>query len=178
MAIERSFTPHRLVMGLLVSSPNMLKRVCNDLIDLYGPILAMSDVHQFTFTDYYDEEMGGSPFRCYLSFERLIDPSCLSSIKLRTNELERQYCIRQGREVNLDPGLLSLTNIILATTKNRAHRIPLMKGIYGELTLLYVHKSYQCFPWTYQDYASESVKNLFSCWREDYKKQLKQEGYL
>jgi hypothetical protein len=80
--------------------------------------------------------------------------------------------------VNLDPGLLGQANLVLATTKNRAHRIPLSEGIYAELTLMYANKQFKSFPWTYADYTSEEVKLLFASWREQYRRQLKQEGHL
>ncbi|NCC63251.1 MAG: DUF4416 family protein [Spirochaetia bacterium] len=122
--------------------------------------------------------MGGEPQRCYLCFEQLVDPSSLADIKLQTNILEKKYSIEGGRRVNLDPGLLSLANVILATTKGRAHRIPLSEGIYAELTLMYAHKAFQSFPWTYQDYNDDAIKSLLCLWRNRYKQQLKQEGYL
>jgi len=178
MASERSFVPHRLIMGLLFSPFIPLDTICEELTKLYGPIVKRSECNSFSFTDYYNEEMGGEPQRCYLCFEQLVDPSTLADIKHQTNALETRYSIDGARKVNLDPGLLSLANVILATTKGRAHRIPLYGGIYAELTLMYVNKGFQSFAWTYQDYNDEKVKNLFCVWRKEYKQQLKQEGYL
>ena len=178
MADEHAFTPHRLILGLLISPDVSLDQVLDDLTGCFGPLLEQSDQHRFTYTDYYNQEMSGEPYRSYLCFSRLVDPSTLAAIKQQTNKLEDHYRKDGGRRVNLDPGTLSLANVILATTKGRAHRIPLSQGIYAELTLLYANKSYQCFPWTYQDYASKKVQTLLLQWREQYKKQLKQEGYL
>ena len=50
------------------------------------------------------------------------------------------------RRVNIDRGFLSLSRLILATTKDNAHRIPLEKGIYGEITLLYQKQAFQEMP--------------------------------
>lgn len=178
MGREQGFLPHRLVMGVLVSQQEMIFLVKERLIELYGPILDSTEPSFFTYTDYYDDEMGGKPLRFYLSFAHLIDPSRLSSIKRETNALEAEFTQNGGRRVNLDPGLLSQANLVLATTKNRAHRIPLSEGIYAELTLMYANKQFKSFPWTYADYTSEGVKLLFASWRERYRRQLKQEGFL
>jgi hypothetical protein len=178
MGKEQEFLPHRLVMGVLVSQQEMISLVTEQLVAHYGLLLDCTEPKVFTYTDYYDDEMGGKPLRLYLSFAHLIDPSRLSTIKRETNALELEFSQHGGRRVNLDPGLLSLANLILATTKNRAHRIPLADGIYAELTLLYTNKQFQSFPWTYADYKSEEVKLLFASWREQYRKQLKQEALL
>lgn len=170
--------PCRLVMGVLVDTQALLDHVVSLLEGLYGPILHTSELSLFTFTDYYDQEMGGKPYRCYLGFEKLVDPSSLSSIKRQTNALEDAYHSGGGRRVNLDPGLLSLGNLILATTKNRSHRIPLSEGIYAELTLQYERNAFHGFNWTYADYQSEEVKQLFALWRKTYHEQLKREGCL
>ncbi|MGH0053087.1 MAG: DUF4416 family protein [Sphaerochaetaceae bacterium] len=176
MGREQGFTPQRLIMGVLISRQELIPTVIEHLVTLYGPLLDCSEPKVFSYTDYYDEEMDGKPLRFYLSFKELVDPSCLAAIKRQTDDLEKLFCEQGNRRVNLDPGLLSLANLILATTKNRAHRIPLRDGIYAELTLLYANKQFQSFPWTYADYKSEVVKELFSSWRESYRKQMKQEG--
>ncbi|MGE4455111.1 MAG: DUF4416 family protein [Sphaerochaeta sp.] len=178
MACQRLFLPYRLVMGVLVSERGILSTVKERLTEQYGPVFSETIPEPFRYTDYYNEEMGGTPLRLYLCFLHLVDPARLASIKMETNSLEQEFSEQGSRRVNLDPGLLSSANLILATTKNRSHRIPLQDGIYGELTLLYARKHFQSFPWTYADYKSDEVKQLFSAWRGDYRRQLKQEGYI
>jgi hypothetical protein len=97
----------------------------------------------------------------------------LAQFKTRSNEIEVLFMEEGNRKINLDPGMLSAENLILATTKNRSHRIPLNNGIYGELTLMYSDKEFQSFPWTYADYASESFKSFFYRLRVSYLEQLK-----
>ena len=75
--------------------------------------------------------------------------------------------------MNLDPGLLSLSNFILATCKDRSHRIPLRDGIYAETTLIYQDKDFQRLPWTYADYSSDEIKAVLRGFREKFKKMLK-----
>ncbi|NLZ76641.1 MAG: DUF4416 family protein, partial [Spirochaetales bacterium] len=68
--------------------------------------------------------------------------------------------------------LLTLGNLVLATTKNRSHRIALDVGIYAELTLIYHDRSYRALPWTYADYKSPKTIMLLNSWRST----LKQNG--
>ena len=125
----------------------------------------------FSFTDYYDSEMGSRPQRYLLLFRNLVDPSDLADIKIRTNELEKLFATEEGnRHINLDPGVLSLSSFILATCKDRSHRIPLHDGIYGETTLIYKDHDFQSLPWTYADYRSDEIRSLLRAFRDIYKK--------
>ncbi len=178
MGTERSFTPSLLVMGLLITDLSLLSSLTEKLVSEFGPVMAMSEPSRFVFTDYYDQEMGAKPWRLYLCFERLVDPSSLADIKKWTNALETDWEREGRRTCNLDPGLLSLSSLILATTKARAHRIPLHSGIHAEVTLIYQAGAFSILPWTYQDYRSEGVQAMLKVWREVYHKQLKQAGYL
>ena len=105
----------------------------------------------------------------------LVSPDQLPDIKIRTNELEEKFAADGNRKINLDPGLLSLSSLILATTKNNVHRIPLQKGIYGEVTLMYVNKEYQTLPWTYADYRTPAFHEIFKEMRQLLKKRIRAE---
>ena len=134
----------------------------------FGPIAAISEEIDFNFTDYYVPEMGDGIRRFFIAFERLISPDELAAVKTLTNELELEYADGEDRKINLDPGLISESNLILATTKNRAHRIPIGLSLYGEVTLIYHKKGWQSFPWSYADYRSEEVQKTMSEFRSLY----------
>lgn len=168
MGEVRAFVPSRLVIGVLSTSEDSHLELFSLLSEEFGPILEMSESVSFTFSDYYNQEMGGRPQRFFLVFERLYDPSRLAEAKLITNQIEKQFTKEDGRTVNLDPGLLSMPNLILATTKNRSHRIPLEKGIYAEVTLCYEKGEFHALPWTYADYGSEEFRLLFKRFRSEY----------
>jgi hypothetical protein len=131
------------------------------LEELFGPIDFESPPAPFTFTSYYEREMGSPLSRWFVSFARLVMPDTLAAIKLRTNSLEAELAGPGGRAFNLDPGLLTLARFVLATTKESAHRIPLAGGIYADLTLRYEKGSFRPLPWTYPDYRSEPYIALF-----------------
>lgn len=131
----------------------------------FGPIAIEDGPFIFNFTDYYTREMGTDLKRKFVAFERPVDPSSLSSIKLLTNKIEDSLgSIEEGvskRTVNMDPGYLDAARVVLATTKNCAHRIYLGNGIYAEITLLFRHGSWNHLDWTYPDYRTNEYHEFF-----------------
>lgn len=149
----------KLFCGVLAAGGDALESARCELAALFGPIDVVSETVPFTFTSYYEPEMGPGLLRQFVAFERLVDPDCLAGVKLQTNALEMRFTRepadgRPGRAVNLDPGLISPANLVLATGKNFAHRIYLADGIYAELTLLFRHGAISTFEWTYPDFRA------------------------
>jgi hypothetical protein len=103
----------------------------------------------------------------------LVDPAELAAIKLRCNELEQLFIEEGRRKVNLDPGLISLGKLILASTKDNAQRVPLSRGIYGEISLIYRKKAFRPLPWTYPDYQSDRYHEILRHIRGLYAEQLR-----
>ena len=172
--MAREFQKCALVMGILSTSEDRREEITEILIKNFGPIEQQSPVLDFPYTDYYDSEMGSRPVRYLLLFRNLVDPSTLSDIKTQTNNLEKQFADANGnRKLNLDPGILSLSNFILATCKDRSHRIPLKDGIYAETTLIYQDHGFQTLPWTYADYRSEVIRTILKAFRDTYRTILK-----
>jgi len=172
MGSAGTFTPEKLVMGILSSRGRGGEELLSLLVELWGGIDFHCPPFPFTFTSYYDSEMGAGIERSFVSFGRLVDPSCLARIKRETNAIEDRFREDGRRTVNLDPGLMALSRFSLATTKESAHRIPLEAGIYAEVTLLYSRKSFQPLAWTYPDYRSERYIQVLEEVRRIYKEQL------
>lgn len=173
MGRVNEFEKEMLVIGVLSSGLSLRTSAESELEKVlresFGPILIKSDVHPFIWSHYYDEEMGETISRVFYAFRELVNPQDLWKIKILTNSLEDKYACGGKRPVNLDPGLLSLNRLILATTKNTAHRIPLSGGIYAELTLLYRSGCFHPLDWTYPDYASAEFLPFFLDLRGRYK---------
>ncbi len=143
------------------------------LVKVYGPVDHISPLWPFDFTSYYAEESGEGLLRQFLSFAELIDPGKLAEIKLRTNQLEQEHASGGRRQINLDPGYVDLSKLVLATTKNHQHRIYLGRGIYAEVTLRYTRKSFRPWEWTYPDYRTNHYVEFFNQVRETYLEQLR-----
>jgi hypothetical protein len=132
----------------------------------YGPIVLASSIFQFSDTSYYGASMGEPLLKQFFAFERLIDPAKLVDIKLLTNQWEEQYAaianVSEPRPLNLDPGYLELGKLVLATTKDHAHRIYLDRGIYAEVTLQYRRDSgWRAAEWTFPDYRRPDYHAFF-----------------
>jgi len=145
----------------------------HELEDLFGPVAGVHGPEPFTHTGYYDAELGAPLQRRFLAFDELLPHDRLAWAKLQTNELERRHSREDGRRlVNLDPGLLSLERLVLATGKNYTHRIYLSQGIWADLTLIYQRNKWQVLPWTFPDYADSSMQHHLLRLREHYKERV------
>jgi hypothetical protein len=136
-----------------------------------------SDFYAFGYTDYYEKQMGPGLKRQFLSFHELIKPEHLSRFKMRTNKIEEIIRVEskaKHRLVNIDPGYLTAAALIMATTKDFAHRIPLQNGIYAHLELLFLKKNVQTLGWTYPDFKTERYHSFFLDVRKSYLLQLRQ----
>jgi len=133
------------------------------LVKAYGSLDYESSLLPFNYTRYYEREMGPHIWRRLISFEKLVQRDQLPDIKCFCMDLEKQFLDEQGnRRVNLDPGLLTTENLILATGKNFSHRIYLRRGIFAEMTLYYHNQRFNRLPWTYPDYRSEEFCAIFT----------------
>ena len=64
------------------------------------------------------------------------------------------------RRANIDPGLLSIESLVLATTKYAGHRVCIAPQLYAEVTLLYQRGRYRPLEWTYPDYQGDAVQRF------------------
>ncbi len=168
----------KLFFGLLFPDEELLaateKRLSND----YGDIDLESPIVPFDKTHYYEKEMGPVLFRRFISILPLMDVGELPSVKIQTNAIEKLSAAPDGnRRVNIDPGYLSMSKVVLATTKDYNHRLYLDKKIYGEVTLHYGsrEKGYIPWEWTYPDYGERSAIAFFNTLRGIYREQLRKE---
>jgi hypothetical protein len=129
------------------------------LNERFGPMEYLSDPFPFAETAYYDDELGTPILRRIIGFERLVEQDSLPGIKLWTNDCEMAWASSGKRLFNLDPGLLTLERLVLATGKNFTHRIYLGAGIWGDLTLIYTKGAWQTLPWTFPDYAGPVMRD-------------------
>jgi hypothetical protein len=132
----------------------------------WGPIAMESPVFDFVETDYYEPTMGPGIKKIFWAFEKPFDMAKLVDIKLATNRWEEEYAaeakLPEPRPLNLDPGYLTLGKLVLASTKDFAHRIYLDRGVYAEITLFYLHHHWQHHERTLTDYRREDYQQFFS----------------
>lgn len=180
MGTPDAYQPHKLFVAVLYASGVTFEELREVLEGCFGAVDSILEPHPFTHSTYYDQEMGPCLQRALLSFSRIVDPSSMARLKRTTNALERRFArpapsgeTGLRRTVNLDPGLLSLSRVMLATTKASAHRVPLCAGYYAEVTLMFRRGRYVPFEWTYPDYRSEPFLDWLLLVRRSYHSQLR-----
>lgn len=181
MARVTEALPVKLIIGVLSSAEDVLKKAKTHLQKRFGPFDFQSPVLPFNYTNYYDNQMGPHLKRQFFSARRLFEPGHLADIKLYTNKLEaklsrKHRAVHQNkgfpRRINLDPGYICAAKLVLATCKDYSHRIYLGKGIYAEVTLQYRGNSFVPQEWTYPDYRSKEYLEILNTVRTLYMKQL------
>ncbi len=140
----------KLVAGVLYDGEiSLWDWAVREMSRLWGEVQRISDMYPFTCTNYY-KEIGDPLFRRFLSFKNLSEGNILAKRKIQAIALEQ----RSGtpRKINIDPGLLDGARLILASTKDRAQRIPISETLYAEVTLRYKKKRWTPFDYTFPDF--------------------------
>jgi hypothetical protein len=170
-------SPVKLVIAILSSDAQCLDQVRPVLVEALGPVDLVSDVWPFVQTAYYADQAGQQIVRQFVSIEKLVDPGVLADMKHRTNEIEQELAHVLDRPfprpVNLDPGVIEPSKLILATTKNYSHRIYIGKKMYAEVTLVFDKGGWRPLPYTYPDYRQRQYFDFFTQVREKLLRQLR-----
>ncbi len=156
--------------SIIYHDQEVLTRTLNKLYHQYGRLMYLSRPLDFTQTHYYDRELGHPLKRVIIAFDKLMPRNCLPDVKTFTNGLEQLLSIDGKRRVNLDPGILCMESVNLATAKPYSHRFYLDKGIWGEVTLMYQGQSYYTLDWTYPDYRTPQIIEILNDIRKIYRR--------
>lgn len=171
--------PVKLICGILASDADALIVAVQRLGQEFGVIDLKSPVWPFDMTDYYRQQAGQNILRQFVAFGKLFDPEQLAAIKIKTNileqELSKQLKRTWPRPVNLDPGYIEPSKLVLASTKNFAHRVYIGQQIWAEVTMIYVKGVWQTFPFTFPDFKSGRYNEFLSQVRQKLVEQLKEE---
>lgn len=163
--------PVKLIIGMISPNVDLFDQLTQILVEKFGPVDLKSNVFNFDKTDYYEEEIGKNLKRRFLSFRELIEPRGLVEIKLFTNSLEEKFSLSKdepSRLINLDPGYLDCTRLVLANTKDSPNRIYLRERIYAEITLYFSQGTFKFRPWTFPDYKTREYIETFNQIRKLY----------
>ena len=150
--------PVKLICGMISASRELFASADKRLADAVGSVEIASEVWDFDFTDYYDGQMGCPLLRRFVALAGLVQPDKLIEAKLLTNEIEAEFARGKtfgvDRPINLDPGYVAESKLVLASMKDFSHRIYLGSGVYAEITLMYRKGNWESLDWTFPDYAS------------------------
>ena len=173
----KSPRPVKLIIGILAADHQCLHAAIEAMTSEFGEPDFVSNVWPFEKTDYYKDQTGEHIIRQFVSIEKLIAPGRRAKIKHKTNKLEKKLAVKLGfplpRPVNLDPGIIEPSKLVLATTKNYSHRIYIGKKMYAEVTLIFDKGHWRPLEHTYPDYKQQCYFDFFDRVRTRLLEQLK-----
>ncbi len=160
------------ITGILYPDDNFLEWSINRLSEIWGKPELLSTPVKFDKTDYYDY-ISPDLTRIFLSFPGLVNAGGLADWKHEAIEIEA-LSRQPVRAVNIDPGYVDGARLILASTKDHAHRIYLRDGIYGEVTMRYRFRKWQSFDYTFPDFASGCYDDFLLKVRKSWLREVKE----
>ncbi len=165
--------PVKYFCGIIFNDAGDLTSVKKELSGNFGEIDSEFGPVHFKWTDYYNAEMGSELQKAFVSFKDLRQKEAAPDFKIASNEIEQKFMKDSARNVNLDPGYIEMSKLILMTTKNFSHRIFIGKDIYAEVTLILRNGRWDSLDWTYPDFKSPEYIEYFKKLREIYRVQMK-----
>ena len=150
------------ICGVVSSSAADRSTAIGELAGRWGEIAVRSPPIPFDVGGYYATEMGGDLHQELIALGTPRPPDDLADWKHQTNAIEGNLArsiddARRPRPVNLDCGYLTEAKFVLATTKNRSHRIYIGRGMFAEITLTFVAGRWTPSSWTYPNYRHPDV---------------------
>jgi hypothetical protein len=138
-----------------------------ELKALWGEVEFAGEPVPFTKTDYY-RGIAPNLSRRFVCFEGLFDAGGLPDRKRAAIAVEAKS--RTPRIVNVDPGYVDGARLVLASTKDHAHRVYLSDGIFAEVTMRFRFGKWVPFDYTFPDFASGAYDDFLlrarSSWLE------------
>jgi hypothetical protein len=145
------------------------------LITHFGAVERESESFSFDFTDYYDD-ISPALMRCFFSFEGLRGAKELVGWKKTAIEIEATSASGGLRRVNIDPGYVDGARLVLASTKDNAHRIYVSDGIFAEVTLCRRRLGWESFTFTFPDFRSGRYDDFLETVRQDWRRDIRAES--
>lgn len=121
---------------------------------ILGPVDYRGGPKPFNLTGYYDDEMGTGISRVILSFSTPGRAEDLVKVKHSTAEMERRFAPSGGRDVNIDPGYMDYSKVVLASFKEGPWKIYIGGGVYADPVLYYFDGRWTPHRWSFPDFTS------------------------
>ena len=134
-----------------------------DLIELFGEVSKESDEYDFDkFTSYYEKEMGKRLVKRFIVFRKDVEKKELSDVKLKTTDIEKKYAKDEKRTINLDPGYLNESELVLASFKRGTnYKEQISDKVWLHKVLEFKGKEAITFWHTFPDYREKKNQEWF-----------------
>lgn len=165
MARVQEPTKGRPIVSIIYSSLDALSDSLKALERKFGPVQYETLEIDCSKSEMYSEEMGNELLRRFFSFERLAERGWLVEMKKICHKIEPNFADQTAgydfRTVNIDPGILTPSNLLMASHRELNHRVYLKDGVYAELALIYARGQFRRLPWTNPDYCRGEAIEFF-----------------
>lgn len=161
-------TPCLLFTSVLFNKSKIYPEKVKDIIQKYFGACDEFHPQYNPSLDYYSKEMGDKEdlIRIFFFNHTKYERDEFIMAKIWADKLEKDTAEYDKRIINIDVGLLTKEQMVLATGKAYSHRIYLSHGVYADLNYTYANDSYQKLTWTYPDYAHEEKLKFFNWLRQ------------
>ena len=151
----------KLIIAVMYKNKGVYKNAKRDLINKFDPIAKESKPYNFDkFTSYYAKEMGKGLIKRFVIFKKPVKKSGLAGIKLFTAKIEKKYSKNSKRQINLDPGYLTKTALVLASFKKGTnYKEQISDKVYAHKVLEFKKNKVITFWHTFPDYREK--KGIF-----------------
>jgi len=155
----------KLIISIVYSSMDALADSLQALERKFGRVFMETIEIETAEAEFYREEMGERLERRFFSFLKGVNRDSLADIKTTCARIEPLFADHVGdhlfRTANIDPGILSPENLVMASHRNMNHRVYLRDGVFSEVSLIYSRDQYMRLPWTSPDFYHEEAIDLF-----------------
>lgn len=152
----------KLFFGVMFYDKDLLDKAINALVKEYGVVEKESFEYDFVkYTSYYEEEMGKKIIKKFLIFKKEIDEEGLVSVKKFITSIEEKYSDSGKRRINIDPGYVSSSKVVLASFKKKDFKKDLGEGVYAHEVLTLKDGKVKHYWHTFKDYREEEIKKFF-----------------
>ncbi len=157
--------PGRLIVSLVHASRDALADALALLERRFGRVqFETIDIPHSNGAQYAEEMGNGLQRRCF-SFLKLVDRDTLPEIKEACCRIEAQLGDHVDdytfRTVNIDPGIMCPSNLVMASHREYNHRIYLRDGVFAEVELIYSRGKLLRLPWTDMDFCHDEAIDFF-----------------
>ncbi|MDY0132836.1 MAG: DUF4416 family protein [Desulforegulaceae bacterium] len=161
--MSKPFSPGKglVVIAIMTNDKRLFAFALKELEKEFGSCFLVSAWLDFSFSDYYENEMGKKLSKRFVCFKNPVNQDSLLNIKHKTYEIENKYLEENKRTINLDPGILTPDNYVLSTFKNFPHRIYLGNSVFAEVEFSFTKNQIIFYDWTYSDYREKEVCDFF-----------------
>lgn len=157
--------PGKLILSIIYSSMDALSDSLKTLERRFGRVQFETAEIECAVSKRYEEEMGHDLHRRFFSFEQMTPRSALTSIKGICHKIEPNFSDHvedfHFRTVNIDPGIITPNNLVMASHHEYGHSIYLTSGVYNELMLVWSQGRFVRLPWTPADFYDDEAVDLF-----------------